>query len=404
MFAEQFGREETPLADEIDETLKVEDKFFKVYYYTEDGIKSTLREILNSVHCTNGINLFNCFADIFESEAKLNLDKVQIITPRRVGYFGSDDLNLRQILEGNARIKPRTKLICEENIYHSIFHNGRWIRVLGLANGSIGYVTKDNDLYFDDIADLEQEYGTDPIKSLKSRIGRELYSPLKIERKINFGYSITIHKAQGSDFEHVILVIPEKSSFITKELLYTAVTRAEKKLILLTSETLREELSDILAKSCENSVLAQRKTLLFGFKMSPFKPYYYTKRNGQEISVRSKIELLIAKAFDANGVDYIYEPQDFYQEYRIWPDFKLSIDGKNYYVEHLGDMSHRPYRERWYKKWQIYNSRLQLGDIIITTEEKDGNIDKGISGIINDIKSEKLTQSKGSYSNHHYCL
>jgi exodeoxyribonuclease V alpha subunit len=404
MFAEQFGREEVPLADEIDETLKVDDKFFKVFYYTEDGIKEKLKEIVNTIHCTPSASLFKCFADTFESEPELNLNKLQLITPRRVGYFGSDDLNLRQILDGNARIRPQTKLICEENIYHNIFHNGRWIRILGLANGSIGYVTKENDVYFDDIADLEQEYGPDAIKFLKSKIKSELYSSLKIERKINFGYSITIHKAQGSDFEHVLLVLPEKSSFVTKELLYTAVTRAEKKLILLTSETLKEELSEILAKACENSVLAQRKTLLFGYKLSAFKPYYYKKRSGETIAVRSKIELLIAKALDFNNVDYVYEPQDFYQEYRIWPDFKLSIEGKNYYIEHLGDMSHRPYRERWEKKWQVYKNRLQIGDIVITTEEKDGYIDKGIQAIVNDIKNGKLVASKGSYSSHHYIL
>ena len=404
MFAEQFGREEVPLAEEIEETLGVDDSFFKAYYYTEDKMKQTLESIVNSVHCSHGSNLFNCFADVFESEPTLNLNKIQIITPRRVGYFGSDDLNLRQILEGNARIRPRTKLICEENIYHNLYHNGKWLRVLGLANGSIGYVTKDNDIYFDDISDLEQEYGSEAIKSLKRKISSELYSALKIERKINFGYSITIHKAQGSDFEHVVLVLPEKSSFITKELLYTAVTRAEKKLILLTSETLKQELSEILSKACENSVLAQRNTLLFGFKMSVFKPYYYTKSNGQEIALRSKIELLIAKALDANNVEYVYEPQDFYQEYRVLPDFKLSIDGKSYYVEHLGDMNHRPYRERWAKKWRVYNNHLKIGDIIVTTEEKDGNIDKGIESIISDIKNGNLKQSQNSYSEHHYLL
>ena len=72
MFAEQFGREEVPLAEEIDETLKVDDDFFKTYYYTEDGFKSTLKDILTSIHCTNATNLFECFADIFESEPELN--------------------------------------------------------------------------------------------------------------------------------------------------------------------------------------------------------------------------------------------------------------------------------------------------------------------------------------------
>ena len=100
----------------------------------------------------------------------------------------------------------------------------------------------------------------------------------------------------------------------------------------------------------------------------------------------------------------MYEPQDFYQEYRVLPDFKLSIDGKSYYVEHLGDMNHRPYRERWAKKWRVYNNHLKIGDIIVTTEEKDGNIDKGIESIISDIKNGNLKQSQNSYSEHHYLL
>jgi len=403
MFAEQFGQEEVPLPEEIDETLRVDDQFFKIYHYNNDNIQSTLKEILDSIEPTESTDLFDAFGAIFESEPELNLDKVQIITPRRVGAFGSEDLNLRLILEGNPRINPRTKLICEENLYHNIFHNGRKKRVLGLANGSIGYITQNNEIYFDDVADLEQEFGLEAIRSLKSRIRSELYSTLKIERKINFGYSITIHKAQGSDFEHVILVIPEKSSFITRELLYTAVTRAEKKLILLTNETLKDEISLILSKACENSVLAQRKTLLFGFKMSSFKPYSYTRKNGQQISLGSKIELLIAKALDANDVDFVYEPPDFYQEYRIWPDFKISIEGKSYYIEHLGDMSHRPYRERWKKKWEIYSQKLKIRDMIIATEEKNGDIDRGIKELIDHIKSGKLT-TYGPYSDHEYYL
>jgi exodeoxyribonuclease V alpha subunit len=262
----------------------------------------------------------------------------------------------------------------------------------------------DSEIYFDDIEDLKEDYDPASIQSLINKVKKERYNPLKIERTINLGYSITIHKSQGSDFEYAVLVIPEKSTFITKELLYTAVTRAERKLFLLVNETLKDELPFILSTACANSVLAQRKTLLFGYKTSAFKPYSYKKKDGTEIEVRSKIELLIAKALDENDVEYIYEPDDFYQEFRIWPDFKLNVDGKSYYLEHLGDMTHKPYKDSWFKKWQIYNEKLCIGDIIITTEERKekSNIDAGIKKIIKDIKSSNLAETRGAYSYHHY--
>lgn len=50
-------------------------------------------------------------------------------------------------------------------------------------------------------------------------------------------YATTIHKAQGSGFDHVVAVLPpEPSPVITRELLYTAVTRARKKVTLVASE------------------------------------------------------------------------------------------------------------------------------------------------------------------------
>lgn len=50
-------------------------------------------------------------------------------------------------------------------------------------------------------------------------------------------YATTIHKAQGSGFDHVVAVLPpEPSPVITRELLYTAVTRARKRVTLVASE------------------------------------------------------------------------------------------------------------------------------------------------------------------------
>jgi exodeoxyribonuclease V alpha subunit len=46
-------------------------------------------------------------------------------------------------------------------------------------------------------------------------------------------YAMTVHKSQGSEFDHVMLVLPARSSpVLTRELLYTAVTRARASLEL----------------------------------------------------------------------------------------------------------------------------------------------------------------------------
>ena len=50
-------------------------------------------------------------------------------------------------------------------------------------------------------------------------------------------YAMTIHKSQGSEFETVVVVLPpEDSPLLSRELLYTAVTRARQKIIVVANE------------------------------------------------------------------------------------------------------------------------------------------------------------------------
>ncbi len=54
--------------------------------------------------------------------------------------------------------------------------------------------------------------------------------------QLELAYAVTVHKSQGSEFEAVILVLPEGSDRLSyRSLLYTAVTRAKKLLILVGS-------------------------------------------------------------------------------------------------------------------------------------------------------------------------
>jgi exodeoxyribonuclease V alpha subunit len=51
-------------------------------------------------------------------------------------------------------------------------------------------------------------------------------------------YAMTIHKAQGSEFEECLCVFPEEtSSVLSKELIYTAVTRAKKSVKIFAKKT-----------------------------------------------------------------------------------------------------------------------------------------------------------------------
>ena len=50
-------------------------------------------------------------------------------------------------------------------------------------------------------------------------------------------YAMTVHKSQGSQFDEVALILPEPTSAIlTRELLYTAVTRAKQRLVVVGTE------------------------------------------------------------------------------------------------------------------------------------------------------------------------
>jgi exodeoxyribonuclease V alpha subunit len=63
-------------------------------------------------------------------------------------------------------------------------------------------------------------------------------------------FAMTVHKSQGSEFAHVLLVIPaQESPVLTRELVYTGLTRAKKRLTLWAPQL------DVLCKGCARRVL-----------------------------------------------------------------------------------------------------------------------------------------------------
>ena len=54
-------------------------------------------------------------------------------------------------------------------------------------------------------------------------------------------YAMTIHKSQGSEYDSVLVALPERElPMLTKELLYTAITRAKEKVEITAKESVLE--------------------------------------------------------------------------------------------------------------------------------------------------------------------
>ena len=92
-------------------------------------------------------------------------------------------------------------------------------RVMKLFNGDIGLVLPDAD-------------GTLQVWFPDEAAGLRAIAPVRLPEH-ETAFAMTVHKSQGSEFDEVLLVLPaENSRVLTRELLYTAVTRARRRLII----------------------------------------------------------------------------------------------------------------------------------------------------------------------------
>ena len=140
----------------------------------------------------------------------------------------------------NRRVE---KYLSDKNLIdtRTEFYNNRPIMVtrnnyaLDLLNGEVGIIRPDKNGTLK--AWFEDKDGE--IKSV---------SPGLIS-KVETVFVMTIHKSQGSEFNNVLVILPQQEdiAIITRELLYTAVTRAKKQVIVQSSET-------VLLKSAEAQV------------------------------------------------------------------------------------------------------------------------------------------------------
>lgn len=147
-------------------------------------------------------------------------DAFQVLSALRRGPWGVEGLNQRIEEWLFARSKQ------------ALWYEGRPVMItrndynLGLMNGDIGIALRDSS------GKLKVAFpNTDPLAALKIR----WVSPMRLP-DVETAFAITVHKSQGSEFNHVALVLPENiSPVITRELIYTGITRAKESFTLLES-------------------------------------------------------------------------------------------------------------------------------------------------------------------------
>ena len=205
---------------------------------------------------------------------------------------------------------------------------------------------------------------------------------------LELAYALTVHKSQGSEFGTVILVLPNPCRLLSRELLYTALTRQKDRIVIL-HQGPRTELRKY--SSDDRSETARRLTNLF-VASSPvvinghFFEDYLIHRTARGEMVRSKSEVIIADHLANKGVAYGYEQPLTLEGVTKYPDFTLEDmeSGVTYYWEHCGMLHIPSYRRRWEEKLDWYRAHGILpqhegsgenGTLIVTRDEANGSID-----------------------------
>ncbi len=162
-------------------------------------------------------------------------ENIQVLTPTKKGILGTRELNK----ELQKAINPESDLKNEKAYGELVFREGD--RVMQIKNNYDIYWEKRKDNYETGVGVFNGEIGkivsiNNAEKHMKIEFDddKEAWYGFDELDQIEHAYSITIHKSQGSEFDVVILAIPKTyQMLLTRNLLYTALTRAKKLLIVI---------------------------------------------------------------------------------------------------------------------------------------------------------------------------
>ncbi len=223
-----------------EEINEINDKYLEDFFYIDETNKT---KILNQVLSLSGERLKK-YGDYDL------LQNIQVITPTKKGELGTKELN--QLLQ--ATVNPISETKKEKKFGDSIFREGD--RVMQVKNNYEMYWERKNPLLETGSGVFNGEFGTiqkinEHEKQIQIKFDDEKiawYAFNELEQ-IEHAYAITVHKAQGSEFDVVIMVIgPSAPMLLTRNLLYTGMTRAKKLLIMIGNKNI----IDFMIKNADN--------------------------------------------------------------------------------------------------------------------------------------------------------
>ncbi|AEV66886.1 helicase, putative, RecD/TraA family [Acetivibrio clariflavus DSM 19732] len=230
---------------------KEKDFFFVTRNSPEDIVKTIVDLCVRRIPCAYG----------FEP-----MKEIQVLTPVRKGLVGVGNLNT----ELQALLNPKDKSKKEKVFRDFLFREGdrvmqiknnynlRWWKDdgkgsegAGVFNGDTGIIREIDDeeqkivVFFDDDKVVEYDFS--------------------ILDELEPAFAMTIHKSQGSEFPVVIIpIFPGPQVLMTRNLLYTAVTRAKNLVVLVGNKDYLDVMINNERETNRNSGLAEKLRVCFG--------------------------------------------------------------------------------------------------------------------------------------------
>jgi exodeoxyribonuclease V alpha subunit len=360
----------------------------------EEQLAAAMRKHLPLTGNTKVYLPFNASMGLPEGKAPdpLLAERWQILSPVRNHEFGTIEINrkiqakyrggMMNYTKGKG-LKPfgEQEIVWTDKVMQSVnCRKNSYPKGEGLdyvANGEIGLV-------------VQTTKGNGKQDSIKVQFSTQsasayYYNRSDVDGQLELAYALTVHKSQGSDFDIVFFILPKSASTLSRELLYTGLTRFRKKMVLLLERD-TTVLEKLRSPQCSDTLLRNTNMFVLAVRPESVDRYYAahlihrtrpSAQHPQGILVRSKSEVIVADILTSLGISFEYEqklsandPNDF-----KLPDFTVSYEGDTFYWEHLGMLSVPSYREKWDNKRQWYEDNGYLDRIITSEDGADGSID-----------------------------
>ncbi len=345
-------------------------------------------------------------------------DYLQVLSPYRGEPFGTENLNTalqrlfqpkargvagqtRQVLDGvmlfDKVIQVCNRYAKERWALHGYNTSTRTNEPVDVFNGQLGFVKPhglDGKVWRTPYFRLEKfqvvfarrehlwvGYGSRLGKKNLSDPKSGWIAEQKVEENLELAYAISVHRAQGSEFERVYFVVPKhKAALLSPELFYTGLTRARRHCTVF----VEQDVSPLLSmRRRERSHLLCINSSLFDFRPLPddlldMRAWYEEGKIHQTLArymVRSKSEVIIANMLHERGIPFTYEtPRQAPDGTFYLPDFTVTWNGEPWFWEHWGLMHDEKYRNHRETKLKWYEQNFP-GRLVETFESNDLSVE-----------------------------